>query len=301
MKNNVIIADKTTDYKNALNYSFNDNNIVYISENESIKSLEKIANDISNSKNVTFLNLNKSNDFLINILPKKIHKTVILQYSISELSDIDVYNQLLLTMKYLDSGLIQNVYCLDYSSYLIFKNQYKFKYLQLDTEIFNNDSGEGLGLIAHPGDYYAGIMNEVSAITLTDYTTVKIYKPEQVVTKFCKRFGIKVIKTKNLTETLSGNEINLYVNFCNISYALILESMDKGIPCVLGNTDFFDSNKTLKEFLVLRSDDSIDEIKEKIDLIKNNKEKIFDEYKKFRKEYTKKSQKSLEEFISELN
>ena len=128
-----------------------------------------------------------------------------------------------------------------------------------------------------------------------------VWRKQYVVCKFCKKVGIKVIKTKDLTSTLSDNDINLYVNFCDTNYALILESMDKGIPCILGNTDFFDNNKLLKDSLVLKSDDNINEIKEKINEVKKNKSKILKEYNIFRKKYSKKAKESLDELFSNIN
>ncbi len=300
MKNNVVVAKKSTDYREAINYSFGFNNIVYLDDNKKVSDLRKIAQTISKNSNVTFFNFDEDSRQILCFLPRNTNINVIFQYSISELSDISIYNQLLLLLKYVDSNKINNIYCLNHSMYLVFKDKYKFKYLNLDTRIFEPDSGKGIGIIAHPGDYYAGIMNEVSAITLTDYNSVKICKPEKVVVRFNRRFGLRTIKTKTLENTLSHNEINLYVNFCNISYALILQSMDKGIPCIVGNTDFFDDNKILKEKLVLKSDDSIDEIKEKIILVTKEKDKVLKEYKKFRKLYSAKAKKSLDEFNKDL-
>lgn len=301
MKNNIVIAEKETVYEKAINSSFGEENVIYLPTiEEKMTKIEEIAESIKNSKNITFFNLAVNSNLLLNILPKKINKNAIFQYSISELSDINLYNQLLLLLKYLDSGLIQNVYCLEYSTYLIFKEKYNFKYLQLDIEKESENSGEGIGIIAPPNDKHAGIMNELSGISLTDYKTVKITKPRKVVQNFCKKFNIHLIKVKSIEEAISNNEINLYVNFCGISYSYILESMDKGIPCIVGNTDFFDSNKLLKEYLVLKSDDSINEIKDKIILVRDNKEKILDEYQKFRKDYSKKAKKSLSKFIDEL-
>ena len=69
--------------------------------------------------------------------------------------------------------------------------------------------------------------------------------------------------------------------------------MDRGIPCIVGNTDFFDKNEILKKYLVVKSDDDINEIKEKILLVKKNKSIIMKEYKEFRKKYKKEASLNL--------
>ena len=61
--------------------------------------------------------------------------------------------------------------------------------------------------------------------------------------------------------------------------------MDRGIPCIVGNTDFFDKNEILKKYLVVTSDDDINEIRDKLLEVKKNKSLIMKEYKKFRKSY----------------
>ena len=73
--------------------------------------------------------------------------------------------------------------------------------------------------------------------------------------------------------------------------------MDKGIPCVLGNTDIFDKYSKLKKFLVLESDDDINEIASKINLVKENRELIINEYDKFRKDYSLKSKNNIETLL----
>ena len=106
-------------------------------------------------------------------------------------------------------------------------------------------------------------------------------------------FGIKYT-TNN--KYMDNNVVNLYINFTDNNNVLFLESMDKGVPCILGNNDLI-QDSILKKYLMLESDDSIDEIKEKIEIVKNNRENIIKEYKMFRDDYSKKSKESVEDFL----
>ena len=71
--------------------------------------------------------------------------------------------------------------------------------------------------------------------------------------------------------------------------------MNKSIPCIIGNNSFLSGD--LEKYLVVNSDDNIDEIKEKIDYALKNKDKIMKLYQSFKKEYDKKSNKLVEEFL----
>ena len=76
----------------------------------------------------------------------------------------------------------------------------------------------------------------MSAITLTDFKKVRMYSVEKSVKNFAKKFKIKVYNEKNIDDALSNNDINVYVNFSSTCYEVILKSMDRGIPCIVGKT-----------------------------------------------------------------
>lgn len=301
MSNYKIVISSTSDYYKSIEYCFGENNIITINENEDIKKLENIANKLSEFNNIIFFNLTEENNLILNMLSNKIKKYLIFEPSISELAETEKLNSLFLIVKYLDINLLNDVYCINKTTYQLFEEKYNFKYIQLDIKQEEKIStGTSIGLISEPDDFYSSIMNELSAITLTDFNEIRVMKPLKPIKSFAKRFGIKVIKEKDQSATIMNNEINMYINFSKTNYTLILESMDQSIPCIVGNTDFFDENKILKEYLVVKSDDSINEMRDKLINVKENKKLILKEYDKFRKEYTKKSQKSLLEFKSKL-
>ena len=70
-----------------------------------------------------------------------------------------------------------------------------------------------------------------------------------------------------------------------------------GTPFLLGNSDMFDNNQKLSKYLILESDDDINEIASKIKIIKSEKDKIISEYKKFREKYSSESKKSIEKLL----
>ena len=98
--------------------------------------------------------------------------------------------------------------------------------------------------------------------------------------EFISFFNLKCKKEENIDNVIKDNFVNLYVNFTNTNNELIKKSFDLGIPCIVGNTNYFDNNKYLKENLVVKSDDDLREISEKIDFVRNNRDKIRQEYEK---------------------
>ena len=75
--------------------------------------------------------------------------------------------------------------------------------------------------------------------------------------------------------------------------------MDNGIPCLVGNTDLFDSSIYLKKMLVLESDDDVNEIAFKINEIRKNKEEIISKYIDFRNSYSKIAKEKYERFLED--
>ena len=115
--------------------------------------------------------------------------------------------------------------------------------------------------------------------------------------EFIQFFDIKDKDVDTLDEAMKDNMINLYCNFTGSNNELVLKSMDMGVPCLLGNSDLFDEYKTLKKYLVLKSDDDIGEIADKINLVIKNKNEIMKEYSIFRKDYTNKSKENVKNFL----
>ena len=298
----IIISPKTA-YLKAINDCFKKEAICKLGYERDIKIIENIATSLLDTKNVILFNLTNENNLLLNMLPRNQRKILIMEYSVSQFSIPTKYNEILLALNYLDKKMIDEIYCLDYNLYMLFKDKYNFKYLKLDVAQDKNSThiqSNSIGLLSDPSSHYSNVMNELSAISMTDYKEVKLLNPIKSVTGFAKRFKLKRTNVKNVEDVITDNELNLYIKFSEICYTLILESMDKGIPCIVGNSDLFDSNEKLKKALVVESDDDINEIKEKIINVSKNKKEIIKEYAKFRKVYSNMSKKSIDEFMNNL-
>jgi len=155
------------------------------------------------------------------------------------------------------------------------------------TKKYKFSNSNTIGIISIDYDVYDNIYNQLSACTFLKNSIVKLFNPMSVTKKFCERFNIKYEVYNTLDDVIKDNFVNLYCSFSNINPIYFINSMDIGIPCILGNTNLLNDNDILKDLLVLKSDDDINEITEKINNIKNNYNLIMKEYKKWRDKYEK--------------
>ena len=109
---------------------------------------------------------------------------------------------------------------------------------------------------------------------------------------------IQQIEEKNIIEELVKNDVIISTSFTEYVRPIFFISMELGIPCLIGNnSDFFEENDELRKYVVtLAEDDPIINSK-KVEKILENKEKIKELYKKWKVEYNKQAQTSIENFI----
>ena len=79
----------------------------------------------------------------------------------------------------------------------------------------------------------------------------------------------------------------------------IIDSFNYDVPCVVGNNTLFFAGTILEEYVVVKSDDDINEISEKMELCIKNKKKIISSYNKLKKEYDKECKTLISSFIKE--
>ena len=290
-KDFIVLVPKVDDViLDSIKYTFK--NVFYLDYEKTEEDSNNLINFINTHDNE--LLLFDYDEFYRAILPyiKRNKKTKwVFKDSIATLTDAlsrAYYNSII---DFYDRNAVDEILFLDYASYEIFKKAgYRTKYLLLDIDpnVEQAKKSKSIGILGNDYNPNNNVYNELSALKLIDYDYVKLLQSMPSTKHFIEFFDIKAKKEEEIDEVIKDNDINLYCNFTFNNYELVLKSMDRGIPCLLGNTDFFDNNEVLKEYLVLKSDDDIGEIADKITSIRENKEEILKEYKKFRKEYSKK-------------
>ena len=295
----VLLPKDDYDIKESVNYSFE--NVFYLDYELTKEDADILINYVN--ENVKILILFDYDDFYRQILPH-IRKNIKVKwvYKNSFAYMTDGFTRAIFTniMEFYDRNIVNEIGCLSYSTYLTLKHSgYNASYLMLDIKGKTNkkNKSNSIGIIGDDRNPNHNVYNELSALKLTDYDYVKLIREMPATTHFVNFFDIKHEFCDDINEVISNNLVNLYCNFTNINYELILKSIDRGVPVILGNTEIFDKYPKLKELLVLESDDDINEISNKINNIKSNIDLIINELNKFRLDYSKKSKDLINKFV----
>ena len=299
-KEYLVIIPKIEDvYIDAFSYSFK-NTIVMENDADEVKRITSFINN-NNFKKLIFVDYRVEYEEILNNLDDEYDVSLIFTRSLGALSDayiLYLFNNL---YKMYNDKVANKIGFLDKGFYDTFKAKGEnVEHIILDIPQNDNkdkDYNENVvGILNSEHNSRHGFYNELSAIKLSNKYIAKLNNPIKLTRKFVELFNIPT-KTCSNAELFKNNAVNLYVNFTDNNSLLFIKSMDNNIPCILGNNSLLEDNKTLKELLVLKSDDDINEINEKISSAINNREKINKEYSKYRKEYSKKSSSSIESFL----
>lgn len=169
-----------------------------------------------------------------------------------------------------------------------------------------NDKIIKIGLYSSGDRWEKNTYNQLSACAMIKDAYVDIIPETKLASSFCKLMNINKltdecligVEREQLLKRMAKNTVNLYVTFTECSPMIPLESFELGVPCVIGNnTDFFKNSK-LNEMVVVKEEDSIDEIYEKINFAIEKKDEIMELYRQWKKEYSKEVIRLKEEFLN---
>lgn len=179
-----------------------------------------------------------------------------------------------------------------------------FSNINVDNNIEKNNDKIKIGLYAAGDRWEKNTFNQLSAAFLIDNSIVDVIPNTKLVKSFCKLMNIELTRSaskhvsrKELFEKMSKNDINLYVTFTECSPVLPLESLELGVPCIIGNNNHYFKNSKLQDYLVVDSEDNIDEIYNKLKNAIENKNEIIRLYEEWKKVYDVFFSKKLQDFL----
>ena len=286
----VLFSKNCSSYFHSLSYTFG-----YCMEIDNEKSVKEQVDIIkkSNYKTIIFVDYEYIYDSIMQSLSDKEYKFIFTK-SLGTFSKEENYFKFNKIYEFYKKGKINEIAFLDYNLFLIFKDKLNCKHILLDIERCKKDTvfdEKKVGILNECDNEFHSYYNELSALKFDNYTA-NINRDNKTVKKFLNLFNIKHEKNVN---NYNDNLVNLYINFSDSSNLVFLKSMDLSIPCIIGNNDFL--NDELSKYLFVKEDDSVDEIRDKIRLVKKNRDEILQLYEKFRCEYSKKSKDSIFNFI----
>lgn len=296
-KHVVIVPTMDLEYLDSIEFSFG-NTILF----DNTKDINIIINFINknNFKQIIFLDYQLEYFDIINGLKNNHNIKIIFTGSMGGFSNSFIYSIFKGVIDLYKKYNIDKIGFLDRSLYLVMKeNKIKCNYIKLDlptTDVDENFNKNQIGILSNQENPRHSFYNSLSALKFKDYCAL-LYNIGKETNRFVKLFNIKYKKLKHKEDIYKHNIVNLYINFTDNNNLNFIKSMDSKVPCILGNNDILKNNKYLNSMLTLKSDDNINEIADKIELVKKNRKKILEEYQSFRKKYSKESNKSIEEFL----
>ena len=161
-----------------------------------------------------------------------------------------------------------------------------------------------IGLYSAGNRWEKNTFNQLSAASMINNHVVDIFPKTELVEEFINLTNINVtdfnsnnLKRSELLKRMALNDVNLYVTFTECSPLIPLESLELGVPCITGNNHHYFLNSKLSEFLIVKSEDDIDEIYDKIITAIKYKDEINILYKDWKAEYKVTVEKLLTEFL----
>ena len=278
-------------------------NILSFNNSISKEQLDELISFIND--NINLLIIVNFDDIYRKILPyikKKVVIKCLYSFNYSFFTDWNIRNIYNGIIEFYDRNIINEIVFLDNNSYEISNaSGIKSSYMVLNVKkVDKKQRGKKIvGILGNDYNPNHNVYNELSAIKLSKYDTVKIDAQMEATKHFLNYFGIEYVAPKDYDDLISNNEVNLYCNFTDMQITTVIRSMDLGIPCILGNTSMFDDYSTLKKYLVLDSDDDINEIAFKLDSTNDNYVSIMSEYTKFREEYDRKYKECVKHFLGD--
>ena len=163
-----------------------------------------------------------------------------------------------------------------------------------------------IGLYSAGNRWEKNTFNQLSAVSMLKNSCIDIIPVTDLVDSFCKMTGvhindknIKYLERQDLFNRMALNDVNLYVTFTECSPMLPLESLELGVPCITGNNHHYFRNSKLSDYLIVKAEDDIKEIYEKIKFAISNKDEIINLYKIWKNEYNLFCENKLSEFLND--
>lgn len=161
-----------------------------------------------------------------------------------------------------------------------------------------------IGLYSAGNRWEKNTFNQLSAIAMNNDFIVDIIPVTDLVNDFCDMMNItiydkslKYLRRQELLNRMAENDVNLYVTFTECSPVVPLESLELGVPCITGNNHHYFRDSKLYDYLVVKSEDDINEINSKINFAIEHKKEIIELYKEWKDKYDDFCNKKLKEFL----
>lgn len=160
-----------------------------------------------------------------------------------------------------------------------------------------------LGMYASGNRWVKNTYNQVSAASLIENAELDCVPLSNKINILARKYNLNVngvstnVTREELYKRMAKNDINIYVTFTECAPLIPLESLELGVPCITGDNHHYFEGTELEKYLVVRKEDDIIAIRNQILYCLENKEKVMQLYKEWKKEYNEEAKRSVEEFL----
>ena len=203
-------------------------------------------------------------------------------------------------MNLLKNDVINEVAFTEENIYLVFKNTRGVKRLLMtvkDTIKKSDCKCKTVGILGDTYDWRSNLYNQISSIKFLKNYEVSSLNAKRLFKSFCKLFDININNYSDINLFMKNSQAISCVEFSSLYSFEILDAFNNGVPCILGNNVSIFKKTELEDLIVVKSDDDINEIAEKLKYVIKNKNQIIKTYKKIKKEYDLESAKSINKLI----
>ena len=151
------------------------------------------------------------------------------------------------------------------------------------------------------------IYTALSSMKLVPHAVADVVPINEGAKKFTEILGLETtsindyIPNEELMKRIQKNDINIYPTFTENAPMFPLESFEMGVPCLLGNNNDYFVGTKLGEYVILEREDDALYIKNKIMNALEHKEEIMKLYQEWKKDFDKKCDNLVKEFIKGIN
>ena len=147
------------------------------------------------------------------------------------------------------------------------------------------------------------IYTSLSAIKLVPNSVADVVPINEGAKKFTEILKLETtsindyIPTEELLKRIQQNEVNIYPTFTENAPMFPLESFEMGVPCLVGNNNDYFVDTKLGEYVILTKEDDAEYLKERIINCIEHKEEIMNLYEEWKKDFDKKCENWVNEFV----
>lgn len=211
------------------------------------------------------------------------------------------------------NGLIKDIAFLRKGQYETYKNLgYNCSYLMenyiLEDEIkMNNKKPDGkLNLGIYPLNYTwdKNIFNQLCVAKFLDNCNLNYYNLDSRMEEFLTTMGIdntpekiEEINDKNIIKSILKNDVIVSTSFTEYMHPIFWLGMETEIPVLIGNNSDLFNGEELEKYIVTSAEDNAIINSKSVGKILENKAKILELYKIWKKEYNQKAKNNIEMFL----